>query len=39
MASTTAQWVFEAAMTLIDELNDSGAADHADTRIIAGSLV
>lgn len=32
MASTTAQWVFEAAMTLIDELNDSGAADHADTQ-------
>lgn len=32
MASTTAQWVFEAAMTLVDELNDSGEADHADTQ-------
>lgn len=32
MASTTAQWVFEAAMTIIDELNDNGAADHADTQ-------
>lgn len=32
MATTTAQWVFEATMTLIDELNDSGLADHADTR-------
>ena len=31
MASTNAQWVFEAAMTLIDELNDAGAADHSDT--------
>ena len=31
MTSTTAQWVFEAAMTLIDELNDDGAADHEDT--------
>ena len=30
--ATTAQWVFEATMTIIDELNDSGAADHSDTR-------
>lgn len=32
MASTTAQWVFEATMTIIDELNDAGAADHADSK-------
>lgn len=32
MASTTAQWVFEATMTIIDELNDAGMADHSDTR-------
>ena len=31
MTSTTAQWIFEAAMTLIDELNDQGQADHRDT--------
>lgn len=31
MTSTTAQWVFEAAMTLVDELNESGQADHVDT--------
>jgi len=31
MATTTAQWVFEAAMNIIDELNDAGSADHADT--------
>ena len=31
MASTTAQWVFEATMTLIDELSDSGSADTSDT--------
>lgn len=32
MASTTAQWIFEAAMTLVDELNDQGQADHNDTQ-------
>lgn len=32
MASTTAQWVFEATMTIIDELNDAGQADHADSQ-------
>lgn len=29
--ATTGQWIFEHTMTLIDELNDNGAADHADT--------
>ena len=32
MASTTAQWVFEAAMNIIDELDDNGVADNVDTQ-------
>ena len=32
MASTNAQWVFDAAMNIIDELNDAGEADHGDTK-------
>lgn len=31
MASTTGQWIFEHTMALIDELNDAGEADTADT--------
>ena len=31
MTSTTGQWIFEHTMALIDELNDAGEADHADT--------
>ena len=31
MASTNGQWIFEHTMALIDELNDAGEADHADT--------
>lgn len=32
MTTTTAQQVFDAAMALIDELNDAGEADHGDTK-------
>ena len=32
MASTTGQWIFEHTMALIDELNDNGEADTADTK-------